>query len=163
MKLNYKVLIEGTPKPAYQTDGAAGIDFCAMVVDGQEGAHVFDLEGGQRVHTGLSFSIPKDYVGLIAPRSSLWRKGLALKNMLGVIDSDYRGEVILETQCNSAMQVPAGSRIAQMVIVYSPQFELCEVEELDETVRGVGGFGSTGINVTGNRGQINIASGNIYK
>ena len=99
------------------------------------------------VHTGLAFEIPAGLVGLVYARSGLaCKKGLAPANKVGVIDSDYRGEVMVALHNHS--KVPqtgaAGERGAQFVITPYIPAEFVETEELSETVRGVGGFGSTG-------------------
>jgi dUTP pyrophosphatase len=108
---------------------------------------------GFTVHTGLSIALPKGYGMLIFPRSGLGSKlGLTLRNGTGVIDSDYRGEILLKltrtymghgTEIGLALQ--PGSRIAQAMIIQVPEVEMLEVDELPESVRGTGGFGSTGI------------------
>ena len=98
------------------------------------------------VGTGLAFAIPTGNYGRIAPRS-----GLAVKNSLhvgaGVVDSDYRGEVkvLLFNHSDIDFEVTEGDRIAQMIIEKYTMTDLCEVEELSETARGEGGFGSTGV------------------
>lgn len=97
------------------------------------------------IHTGIAMAIPSGYVGMIRPRS-----GLALKHgidvMAGVIDADYRGElmVILVNHGNRYVDISAGDRVAQLVIEQYLDAELAEVDELDETVRDIQGFGSTG-------------------
>ena len=100
------------------------------------------------IQTGLSLEIPNGYVGLIYARSGLASKnGIAPANKVGVIDSDYRGElmVALYNQSNSNYIIENGLRIAQLVITPYIQVEFEEVEELDSTERGQGGFGSTGL------------------
>ena len=97
--------------------------------------------------TGLSFEIPKGYVGLIYIRSSVGTKlDLVLSNQVGVIDSDYRGEVMLPLRNlgRSARVINSGTRIAQMIITPINQVDIEVVKELSETKRGDGGFGSTG-------------------
>jgi dUTP pyrophosphatase len=96
----------------------------------------------------LAFEIPEGYVGLVFPRSSICKQDLILSNCVGVIDSGYRGEVMLKfkTTENFARLYEVGDRIGQIIIMPYPQITLNEVEELSETERGNGGYGSTGIN-----------------
>jgi dUTP pyrophosphatase len=97
--------------------------------------------------TGIALQIPPGYVGLLVPRSSIVNRGLRLANAVGVIDSDYRGEVLVKfdnkTEYEENWYQP-GERIAQLVVVPIPTIELELVDELDDTVRGAGGFGSSG-------------------
>ena len=137
-KLNAKATI-----PTYGTAYSAGADIYALI-DGVE-----TIEPGQSklIHTGLSFAIPEGLVGLVFGRSGMASKrGLAPANKVGVIDSDYRGElmVCLHNHGNTTQTVENGERIAQISFVpyYTANFEL--VDELDDTERGTGGFGSTG-------------------
>jgi len=129
--------------PVYATDAAAGADLRADVKDDVV------IAPGETVlvHTGLSMEIPDGYVGLICARSGLATKqGLAPANKVGVIDSDYRGEVMvaLFNHSGETRTVSHGDRIAQLLImpVASAVFE--EASELENTARGEGGFGSTG-------------------
>ncbi len=98
--------------------------------------------------TGLAVAIPDGFAGLVLPRSGLAaRHGIALVNAPGLIDSGYRGELrvlLLNTDRTEAFEVAEGDRIAQLVLVRAEAPELEEAEELDETVRGAGGFGSSG-------------------
>lgn len=99
------------------------------------------------VHTGVVVAVPDGYVGLLLPRSSLGLRGLRLANTVGVIDSDYRGPIILALQADQPLSIEAGERIAQLVIVphLTAQAQRVQsVEALPTTVRGEGGFGSTG-------------------
>ena len=99
------------------------------------------------IHTGISVEIPEGFAGLIYARSGLaTKKGLAPANKVGVIDADYRGEVMvaLYNQSSSEQTVESGERLAQMVIAPFLKAEFIEAEELSDTVRGAGGFGSTG-------------------
>ena len=127
--------------PSKGTDKSAGYDLTAI-------SAFWDKERNQvKYHFGLSFEIPDGYVGLIFPRSSVCKKDLSLSNCVGVIDSDYRGEVtavfnVTDTSKDNVYSV--GDRIAQMVFMKIPEVELTEVEELSETKRGTGGYGSTG-------------------
>ena len=145
MKVDIKIkkLNENATIPAYGTDFSAGADLYA-IIDGSE-----TIEPGQSklIHTGLAFAIPEGLVGLVFGRSGLASKrGLAPANKVGVIDSDYRGEVMvcLHNHGTTAQTVENGERIAQISFVpyYTANFDL--VDDLDETIRGAGGFGSTG-------------------
>ncbi len=129
--------------PHYGTEYAAGADLYAcleepMVVE--PGHTVF-------VPTGIAMEIPAGLVGLIYARSGLaCKKGLAPANKVGVIDSDYRGEILvaLHNHSSEPVEVTAGERVAQMVITPYIYAHYEEAEELEDTVRGAGGFGSTG-------------------
>lgn len=139
MKLKIKVLSGGIP-PKQMTDGSGGIDL-SITND-----IVIDTHETVMAPLGIQVSIPIGWVGLIVPRSSYGLKGLKLANTVGVIDSDYRGEVMLplKTETNGRMVIPKGTRVAQMVIVPHLTTELEIVEELEKTGRGHGKFGSTG-------------------
>ncbi len=127
--------------PAYATDGAAGMDVVA--------AEAVTLKPGQRhaVATGLAVAIPDGYEIQVRPRSGLALKhGISVPNTPGTIDSDYRGElkVIMINHGTDDFPIARGDRIAQLVLAPVTQAEWDEVEELDDTARGSGGFGSTG-------------------
>lgn len=129
--------------PAYGSADAAGADLYA-VTDGP-----VTIAPGQTVliHTGLALAIPQGYVGLVYARSGLATKqGLAPANKVGVIDADYRGELMvsLHNHSGEARTVDTGDRIAQLVIAPYLTAQFQEAEELDNTQRGSGGFGSTG-------------------
>lgn len=130
--------------PFYATEGAAGMDLCACL---EEEIIVKPLERVQ-VPTGLAIKIPSHVVGLVFPRSgNAWRLGMTLSNAVGVIDSDYTGEIrVLITNLDPERPfiVKPGDRIAQLVFVPVLSARLELVEELEETERGSGGFGSTG-------------------
>ncbi|MFS2109151.1 dUTP diphosphatase [Sphingomonas sp. Sphisp140] len=132
---------EGLPLPAYATAGAAGMDVVA--------AEDLVLAPGARhaVATGFAMAIPPGYEVQVRPRSGLALKhGITCLNTPGTIDSDYRGEVkvILANLGDAAFTVARGDRIAQLVPAPVQHAELEEVGTLDETARGIGGFGSTG-------------------
>ena len=132
------------PLPSYQTPHSAGMDLYAAI----EGEIV--LKSLQRclVPTGLKMAIPKDYEAQIRPRSGLaWKHGISIPNAPGTIDSDYRGEikVMLVNLSSEDFVVVRGMRIAQMIIAPVVQIQLQTVDSLDETERGEGGFGSTGV------------------
>ncbi|PEQ14511.1 deoxyuridine 5'-triphosphate nucleotidohydrolase [Novosphingobium sp. PC22D] len=132
---------EGLDLPAYATDGAAGMD----VVSAED---VTVAPGARHaVATGLALAIPAGFEIQVRPRSGLALKhGVTVPNTPGTIDSDYRGElkVILINHGTEAFAIKRGDRIAQLVLAPVVRASWLEVEELDETVRGEGGFGSTG-------------------
>ena len=135
------------PLPAYETAGAAGMDLRAAVAE----AEPIVLRPGERaaVPTGLAFALPLGFEGQVRPRSGLAaRHGITQVNTPGTIDSDYRGEVkvILVNLGEEDFTIRRGDRIAQLVIAPVTQAQWSEVESLDETPRGEGGFGSTGGN-----------------
>ena len=130
--------------PSYQTDGAAGADIRAAV------AEPICLEPMQRalVPTGFAMAIPVGWEAQVRPRSGLAIKhGVTLVNSPGTIDADYRGEVkvILINLGTELFEICRGDRIAQLVFAEAPQLPFEEVASLDETVRGAGGFGHTGV------------------
>jgi len=130
--------------PAYESEGAAGMDLRAAV----EAPMV--LEPGKRalVPTGFVFEIPHGYEGQVRPRSGLaFKHGITCLNTPGTVDSDYRGEVkvLLVNLGEEAFTVERGMRIAQMVIAPVTQVAVNETAQASETARGAGGFGSTGV------------------
>lgn len=134
------------PLPQYETENSAGMDLRAWIEDGE---NIF-LHPQQRklIHTGLYMEIPKGYEGQIRPRSGLaLKRGITVLNTPGTIDSDYRGEVgvILINLSNEPFCIANGDRIAQIVFSRCEQLEPVSVDSLDETERGEGGFGHTGI------------------
>lgn len=138
-KLNEKAIL-----PKYGTDFAAGADLFALLDE-----ESLTIKPGEThfVKTGIALEIPNGYAGFIYARSGLsCKKGLAPANKVGVIDSDYRGEIIvaLYNHSNSERVIEQGERIAQIVIEKAEQFLFVETDELVETERGVCGFGSTG-------------------
>ena len=145
MKLQIKKL-EGNnlELPKYKTEGSAGMDLTACI---DENIILKPLER-KLIKTGIAIALPKNYEAQVRPRSGLALKnGISVLNTPGTIDADYRGEigVILINLSNEDFVVERGMRIAQLVISPIVQAELVEVEELDETLRGQGGFGSTGV------------------
>jgi dUTP pyrophosphatase len=122
--------------PKYSHIGDAGMDVYAI---SKKETEKF-IEYG----TGLAFEIPEQYVMLIFPRSSVTNKDLMLKNSVGVLDSTYRGELILRFNKFGNDNYEEGERVGQIMIIPYPKIEIEEVEELSETARGDGGFGSTG-------------------
>ncbi|VDC50690.1 dUTP diphosphatase [Brevundimonas mediterranea] len=136
---------EGLPLPAYETAGSAGMDLRAAVPEDQP----MTLAPGQRalVPTGLKIALPLGFEAQVRARSGLALKhGVICPNAPGTIDSDYRGEcgVILANIGAELFVIRRGERIAQLVIAKHERADWVEVETLDETVRGAGGFGSTG-------------------
>jgi dUTP pyrophosphatase len=132
---------EGLPLPAYATDGSAGLDMVA--------AEDVTIAPGERhaVATGFAVAIPPGYEIQVRPRSGLALKhGVTCLNTPGTIDSDYRGEMraILINHGNEPFEVKRGERIAQLVPAPVLRAAFEEVDELDDTMRGAGGFGSTG-------------------
>ena len=142
MTLRFRRLSEAARPPAQAHEGDAGYDLHA--------AEAATIGPGERasVGTGIAIAIPEGQAGLVIPRSGLAaRHGISVVNAPGLIDSGYRGELrvlLLNTDTDEAFTVQPGDRIAQLVLVAVETPELLEVEELDETVRGAGGFGSTG-------------------
>lgn len=133
--------------PSYETDGAAGADLRANFPEVSRYGVVIDLGGRALVPTGLRLAIPAGYEVQLRPRSGLALKhGITLPNTPGTIDSDYRGPlgVIVMNAGSEPFHVTHGMRVAQMVVapVVQAAFEI--VEDLDQTMRGAGGFGSTG-------------------
>jgi len=133
------------PLPAYETDGAAGMDLRAAVAEDEP----VTIRPGARalVPTGLSIAVPPGYEAQIRPRSGLaLKKGITCLNTPGTVDSDYRGEVsvILANLGEEDFVIRRGDRIAQMVIAPYVRAQWSEVPDLEETSRGAGGFGSTG-------------------
>ena len=141
MKLKIKKLNPKAIIPAYQTKGAAGFDLHSI--------EDVILKPGERklIGTGLAFEIEYGYEVQIRPRSGLaFKHGITVLNSPGTIDSDYRGEikVLLINHSNEEFEIKKGDRIAQAIVAPVIQAEIIEVEELSETKRGEGGFGSTG-------------------
>ena len=143
------------PLPAYQSELAAGLDLLAAV---PADAPV-RLAPGQRamIPTGIAIALPYGTEGQVRPRSGMAaRHGVTVLNAPGTIDADYRGEihVILVNFSDTLFTVERGMRIAQLVVAATMQVAICEVANLDETTRGVRGFGSTGPS-TGGNGETN--------
>jgi dUTP pyrophosphatase len=136
---------EGLPLPAYETAHAAGMDLRAAV---EEAAPVVLAPGARAmVPTGLAIALPEGFEAQVRPRSGLAAKhGVTCLNTPGTIDADYRGEVkvILVNLGQEPFTIQRGERIAQMVVAPVTRAAWAEVESLDETARGAGGFGSTG-------------------
>jgi dUTP pyrophosphatase len=137
---------EGLPTPAYASDGAAGMDLYAALAEGQK----LVLEPGARdlIPTGIMIALPVGHEAQVRPRSGLAvQHGVTVLNAPGAIDSDYRGEikVILINHGAQPFEITRGMRIAQLVVAPVTRASFVEVDdELDQTARGAGGFGSTG-------------------
>lgn len=144
----------GLPLPAYETKGAAGMDLRAalpahMLAEWTEGDRVFALFPGAHalIPTGIAMAIPEGYEVQVRPRSGLAAKhGISIVNSPGTVDCDYRGEVkvCLINHGSEPFLIRHGDRIAQMVVAPVVQAKWQSVDELDETERGAGGYGSTG-------------------
>lgn len=149
MEVRIKKLHPNAVIPTYAKDGDAGMDLTAVTKS-------YDRDGNAVYGTGLAFEIPEGYVGLVFPRSSLSRLDITLSNCVGVIDSGYRGEVTVKFKPamlfnreqrpiilnNRSYEV--GERVAQIIIIPYPQITFIEADELSETERGTGGYGSSG-------------------
>jgi dUTP pyrophosphatase len=142
VSLRFRRLVPAATPPSRAHEGDAGYDLHA--------AEPVTLGPGERavVGTGIALAIPDGHAGLVLPRSGLaFKHGIALVNAPGLIDSGYRGELrvlLLNTDRESPFDVEPGDRIAQLVVVRVEALELEELEVLEETARGAGGFGSTG-------------------
>ena len=142
-KILIKRLSKEVPLPKYETNGSSGMDLAANIKTN------IDIDPGETaiIPTGLALSIPKGFEVQIRPRSGLAAKQkISVLNTPGTIDADYRGEikVILINLGQQSFKVEKGLRIAQMVVCPVMQAQLKEVDDLNETERGKGGFGSTG-------------------
>lgn len=129
--------------PKYSNPGDAGLDITAVEVDISDDVVTYE--------TGIAISIPDGYVGLLFPRSSIYKKDLYLTNSVGVIDSKYRGQLLFKYKINNLNAFSnanslykKGDRIGQLIIIKYPEVNFIEVDDLDSTERGSGGFGSTG-------------------
>jgi dUTP pyrophosphatase len=142
-EIKIKLLDENLPAPRYAHPGDAGLDLVSRAD--------LVLEPGQRamVPTGIAVAIPPGFAGFVLPRSGLAaRHGIALVNSPGLIDSGYRGEltvVMINTDRTEPFRIRRGDRIAQLVIQRVEEVRLVQVQDLDDTPRGEGGFGSTGL------------------
>ena len=144
MELKIKRLTDDAVLPIRAHKGDAGIDLTCTTITQEVN------ECGQLIivyHTGLAMEIPEGFVGLVFPRSSIANKSLTFTNCVAVIDSGFRGELVIKMRSTTDV-VPAiykpGERFAQLVLVQIPEYTIVEAAELSETDRGEGGFGSTG-------------------
>ena len=143
MKVKIKKLSPEAVIPTYAKDGDAGMDMVSTKI-------ISDNLGPQTYGTDIAIEIPKGFVGLIFPRSSIRKTNLQLSNSVGVVDSGYRGEI--QATFNKIQGIDnverdsykVGDRICQIMIIPHPDIQFEEVEELNNTERGEGGFGSTG-------------------
>lgn len=129
--------------PSYAYSGDCGLDLTAtsMEVDNR------DLVGGLKTityKTGLAIEFPKGHVGLLFPRSSVYKTDLNLSNCVGVIDQNYRGEIMMKFRLNGRNAYNVGDRIGQLIIMPYPEVILEEVDELSDSERGISGYGSSG-------------------
>ena len=141
LKVRVKRLHKGSVLPRYAKIGDAGMDLTAISRSEVVGNII-------TYGTGLSIEIPEGYVGLIFPRSSIYKQDMYLTNCVGVIDSGYRGEIMFKYAITEVEQFAnlynVGDRVGQIIILPYPQIEFEEAEELSSTERGEGGYGSTG-------------------
>ena len=139
MKVKIKKLHPNAVKPKYAKESDAGMDLVATEIISETPSQI-------TYGTGLAIEIPDGMVGLIFPRSSIRNTGLTLSNSVGVIDAGYRGELQATFNKNGVKDefYKIGDRIVQIIIVPHPIIQIVEVDELSESSRGIGGFGSTG-------------------
>jgi len=140
MKIKVKKINENAVIPKYSKPGDAGLDLTAVSI-------VSDTTTQVIYDTGLAIEIPEEHVGLIFPRSSICNYDLELSNSVGVVDSGYRGTIrFVFNKINGDFSVKynVGDRIGQLLILPYPEIELVEVDELNDSIRGHKGFGSTG-------------------
>lgn len=146
IKIKFKKLVENAVIPTYAKPGDAGLDLTATSM-------TFDKEGNMVFGTGIAVEIPKGYVGLIFPRSSVSKYDQIQTNCVSVIDSGYRGEIFLKfkplgryggASNFEPIAYEVGERIGQMIIMPYPPVTFVESEELEDTERGEGGYGSSG-------------------
>lgn len=145
VKVNIIKLNENATIPTYGSQFSAGADLYAC----NEEPIVIKPHQTVLVKTGIALEIPEGYAGLIYARSGIaTKRGLAPANKVGVVDSDYRGEVMVALHNHSSIvqEIEPNERIAQLVVTPFLKVDFCETDELTDTVRGEGGFGSTGKN-----------------
>ena len=139
--VKFKKLDEKAKQPEYGSENANGADLFAL------NDHVIDPGKTVKIQTGIALELNDDYAGFIMARSGMaCNRGLAPANKVGLIDTDYRGEIIvaLHNHGEQTQIIESGDKVAQLVIIKLPQANFIEVEDLDKTERGDGGFGSTG-------------------
>jgi dUTP pyrophosphatase len=149
MKLKIKKLHPAAITPKYATEGSACFDLHAVLEDESHLNHGLTVypNTSETIRVGLAFEVPKGFVMLIFSRSGHgFKNGVRLSNAVGVLDSDYRGEcmVKLHNDSRAKFKVSHGDRIAQAMLLPVPTVELEEADDLSDTARGTGGFGSTG-------------------
>lgn len=135
IKVKIKKLNENAVIPRYAKPGDAGMDLTAVEAY-EEGMWI-------TYRTGLAMEIPQCYVGLLFPRSSVYKTGQQLSNCVGVIDSGYRGEIMMKFS-RSSRQYSVGDRVGQIILMPYPQVQFEQVDDLSDSERGTGGYGSTG-------------------
>ena len=139
MKVKIKKMHPDSVIPSYAKEGDAGLDLTCVGYQQIDSEHV-------KYNTGIAVEIPSGHVGLLFPRSSCYKKRQLLSNCVGVIDSGYRGQIsMVMIGMHKDFMYKKGDRIGQLIIMPYPQIEFEEVEELSQTERGEGGYGSTGI------------------
>ena len=137
MKVKIKKLHPDAVIPKYAKKGDAGMDLTAVDVTADGGTLTYK--------TGIAIEIPPWHVGLLFPRSSVYKTGQTLTNCVGVIDSGYRGEIMMKyTLSPYQREYEIGDRVGQIIIMPHPRIDFEEVDELTATERGTGGYGSTG-------------------
>lgn len=141
MEVNIKLLNDKAIVPAYAKPGDAGMDLTATSYEYIDGNHIYG--------TGIAVEIPQGYVGLVFPRSSNRKKECYMTNHVGVIDSGYRGEIMVtfknrDVDMNTETPYKIGDKVAQIIIIPYPIVKFIVVDELSKTERGEGGHGSTG-------------------
>ena len=141
MKVKIKKLHPDAVIPSYAKAGDAGMDLTAVGIEKES----IPPKGIVTFRTGLAIEIPEGHVGLLFPRSSVYKTGMTLSNCVGVIDSGYRGEIMMKYFRNGFHEeYNVGDRIGQLIIMPYPEVQFEEVAELSSTDRGEGGYGSTG-------------------
>ena len=143
MRVKIKKLHKDAVVPAYAREGDAGMDLTAIAMD-------YDEYGNLVIKTGLAIEIPYGFAGFIFPRSSISKTPFFMSNSIGVIDAGYRGEVTIkykEIDANGYLMelIETGKKVAQLIIMPHPHIEFDVVDKLSESMRGEGGFGSTGV------------------
>jgi dUTP pyrophosphatase len=142
LNVKFKKVNKSAVTPKYATIGDAGMDLVAI------SKHTDIINSTVSYDTGIAVEIPDGYVGLVFPRSSIRKYNLQLSNSVGVIDSGYRGTIQFTFRMSEGITEPkmyeVGDRIGQIVIIPYPKINFVEVDELNDTQRGEGGFGSTG-------------------
>lgn len=139
---------EGLPLPSYGSEGAAALDLRAASPEGVAGGVTLPPGSAHKIPTGLSVAIPAGFAGLVLSRSGLAAKyRVAVTNSPGLVDSDYRGEIfiLLENRGSDPFYYNRGDRLAQLLLVPVPKVQVAVVADLDDTDRGSGGLGSTGV------------------
>lgn len=140
MNLKIKLLNENARLPAYQSGQAGGLDLVATSKEWDE------VNGVLTFGTGLAIQLPRGTMGLLMPRSSIYKTGLTMCNGIGLLDSDYSGEVMFKFYVGRAKSnFSIGDRIGQLVVIPIPYMNIQVVSELTSTERNEGGFGSTGV------------------